>query len=174
MSNSILLSIVIIKSWEAQLSEFSVPEKVFCSIVETKRFWKGWNSAQFAAGSNELGFVPCSWPFMEGLVLSATAFMSFASILWLVVVKLAAGNEEYDDEAEHEQASSLSSTSSHPNLSSKMIIFRRFLTHESKSVQGQNLWDSEYIVITICSNFLTKSVHKVFKSVQKLFDKRSK
>ena len=31
---------------------------------------------------------------MEGLVLSATAFMSFASILWLVVAKLATGNED--------------------------------------------------------------------------------
>ena len=32
---------------------------------------------------------------MEGLVLPVTAFMSFASILWLVVAKLAnSGNEE--------------------------------------------------------------------------------
>ena len=31
---------------------------------------------------------------MEGLVLPVTAFMSFASILWLVVAKLATGNED--------------------------------------------------------------------------------
>lgn len=38
---------------------------------------------------------------MEGLVLSAcTAFMSFASILWLVVVKLATGNESDKDDSE--------------------------------------------------------------------------
>ena len=82
---------------------------------------------------------------MEGLVLPVTAFMSFASILWLVVAKLAtSGNEDgassstasgsIPGDDEHHVAVTVSSSGN--IISAKTITSKKVFIYPWKMISG--------------------------------------
>ena len=91
---------------------------------------------------------------MEGLVLPVTAFMSFASILWLVVAKLATSGNE--DEASSSTASANNDDDHHVAVtvsSSGNIISAKTITSKKVFLASPDL-PLKIRIVAVCTYVL--------------------